>query len=256
MAAMSVVCQCGHVLTAVPQHAGWRGRCPGCGEPLEFPNTPKPAPIDHATSAGTYPSAMEFGPPPGLGMGPEPVRKTRAAKEIPIEVNNKLENKQTLGIVSMVVSAIAVGIALAAAGSRSESKIDVAELRYRLAVVEQTQSLQSNQTEAMLDPASKAYMRVDAKVGFFLISCQNVQPYLDAHKVTLQIGNPQSVSYSGFKLKVRSGPKFNGSWNDQAVVGDWVRSLKPQDFRFIDRQESNARGSGSSEAWNKFRRNA
>jgi hypothetical protein len=226
MAAMSVACQCGHVLTVASQHTGWREICPGCGEPIEIPGTPSRAPSDRPTLAET----MNARPAPDLGMGP--ARKPRASEGVRIDVSNSPENKQTLGIVSMVVSAIAMGIAIAAAGSRSEIKIDVADLRYRLSGVEQTQSLQANQTEAMLDPASKAYMRVDAKVGFFLISCQNVQPYLDGQKVTLQVGNPQSVGYSGFRLKVRSGPKFNGSWNDQAVVEDWSRSLKPQDFRF------------------------
>ena len=59
------------------------------------------------------------------------------------------------------------------------------------------------------DPAdSKGYQRVDTTSGTFLISLQDVTPYLDGVKVNLQIGNIQFASYSGFSLKISYGKRY------------------------------------------------
>jgi hypothetical protein len=68
---------------------------------------------------------------------------------------------------------------------------------------------------ASFDPADgKGYQRVDTTSGSFLISLREATPHLDGVKVTLEIGNIQAVSYSGFKLKLNYGkryPKHNPS---------------------------------------------
>ena len=47
---------------------------------------------------------------------------------------------------------------------------------------------------AVFDPLEKGYGRIDTDVGTFLVSLKNVQQYADGVKVTLSIGNIQSVS--------------------------------------------------------------
>ena len=62
---------------------------------------------------------------------------------------------------------------------------------------------------AEFDPAaSRGYGRVDSVGGLFLVSLENVQPYLDGVRVTLEIGNVQSASYSGFTIESRYGKRF------------------------------------------------
>jgi len=64
-------------------------------------------------------------------------------------------------------------------------------------------------SSSSFDPADgKGYQRVDTTSGTFLISLQDVTPYLDGVKVNLHIGNIQYASYSGFKLKISYGKRY------------------------------------------------
>ena len=60
---------------------------------------------------------------------------------------------------------------------------------------------------AVLDPTSKGYAFVDTGAGRLLVSCDSAIQYLDGQKVTLRVGNPFNMSFNGFKLTVRFGPR-------------------------------------------------
>lgn len=88
-----------------------------------------------------------------------------------------------------------------------------------------------------LDPASKDYGRIDTDNGFFLVSCQDVRPYLDGYKVTLHVGNPLGVRFVGFKITARWGPRYTGADNDYESYGRWIAGLKVKVFSFTDALE-------------------
>ena len=56
-------------------------------------------------------------------------------------------------------------------------------------------------TKGVFDPLEgKGFQRVESTSGTFLISLQDVTPYLSGVKVKLDIGNILNASYSGFNL--------------------------------------------------------
>lgn len=83
---------------------------------------------------------------------------------------------------------------------------------------------------AYLDPsAPNKYSRADSNNGSFIISIDNIQPYVDGQKVTLDIGNLFDASYTGFSLTVVYGPRMP---TDPAGMTDWNKSLKKLDQDF------------------------
>lgn len=82
------------------------------------------------------------------------------------------------------------------------SKLDdrVSELDGRADIAE---LVQKQGKTAAFDPSEpkSGFSKIESSTGYFLVSLENVQPYLDGQRVTLQIGNPLSVTYSGFKIK-------------------------------------------------------
>jgi len=98
----------------------------------------------------------------------------------------------------------------------------------------QSGSLSSTKKVATLDTTQKSYGKVDTSNGFFLVSCQNTEPYLDGQKLTLNIGNPLNAGFSGFKVNVRWGPRYSGKKEDVEAYVNWQRSLKYKEFTFPD----------------------
>ncbi|HUW58641.1 MAG TPA: hypothetical protein VMZ92_18540 [Planctomycetota bacterium] len=82
--AIEVRCECGKVLKVPEQHAGKRGKCPGCGKvlivPMPEPKAPTPTPIDepeiHAPAQPKTPRAPEPAPPPAPEPEPAPPTST------------------------------------------------------------------------------------------------------------------------------------------------------------------------------------
>ena len=111
-------------------------------------------------------------------------------------------------------------------------KIEVKRLRERVSILDaKVAVLKTAQTlfdTAVLDPSSKGYQRIDANCGFFLISLKEIKPYLDGCKVSLQIGNPSAVVYSGFVLKVKWGKRFDEGQN----YDEWEKSLRQKEEKF------------------------
>ncbi len=88
-----------------------------------------------------------------------------------------------------------------------------------------------------LDPASpKGYKRIDTSSGIFLISLEEVKPYLDGYKVILDLGNTSSVIYSGFTLKAKWGRRYDYSVTqpDQLEYDKWIKSLQKKEVSFTN----------------------
>lgn len=114
--------------------------------------------------------------------------------------------------------------------SRSKSGSD-SETTWKLIALE---SKLDQYNSVTLDPSiPKQYARVNSSSGFFLVSLQNVEPYLDGVKVRLNIGNPLSATYGGFKIKAKWGPKWN-----HVSVKEWQSVLREKELSFTDSLES------------------
>lgn len=98
-------------------------------------------------------------------------------------------------------------------------------------------SLTGRIQSVVLDPSTKNYKRIDTENGFFLISCQDVKPFIDGYKLSLHVGNPLGVRFVGFKITVRWGPRYTGDQKDAAGYVKWFSSLKTQDFDFANALE-------------------
>jgi hypothetical protein len=84
---------------------------------------------------------------------------------------------------------------------------------------------------AVFDPSDKGYGRLDTGGGTFLLSVDDAKPYLDGFKLTLRIGNIQSIGYGGFVIKASWGAKWDGTKLDYAK---WRSSLKSKEFKMPD----------------------
>ena len=104
---------------------------------------------------------------------------------------------------------------------------DVTDIDSRLAWLEI--SKESYKT-AVLEPSQKGYQRLDSNCGIFLVSVQEVKPYLDGCKITLHIGNPASVTYSGFTLRIRWGKRFEKG----ETFASWQKQLHEKEQKFTE----------------------
>ena len=73
-------------------------------------------------------------------------------------------------------------------------------------------------------------------------SCENVEPYLEGHKITFKIGNPHSFSFGGISGEVTYGKGYpystteisfagvlvSGAWTTLTVI---ISPSKPEDLR-------------------------
>ena len=103
---------------------------------------------------------------------------------------------------------------------------------------------QSNRKKAAtLDPSTKDYSFFDSDAGRLLISCESAEPFLDGHKVALRIGNPLSMTFKGFKLKIRHGgraPELPKSVDTAQITkwqeanAEWQKTLREKELSFTD----------------------
>jgi Protein of unknown function (DUF3251) len=88
-------------------------------------------------------------------------------------------------------------------------------------------------TRATLDPTRlKKFRQLDTNLGFVLVSIQQVEPYLDGFKVTLDIGNPLALEYRGFILESEWGER--GKSTDGKLKTSFTNTLKPGSWNRID----------------------
>jgi len=84
-------------------------------------------------------------------------------------------------------------------------------------------------TAAIFDPSDPGgYQRIDTRGGTFLVSLQNVTPYVDGFRVTCNFGNPSSVTFNGFTLKVKWGPRFDFKVTGMKLA-EWQASLRERE---------------------------
>ena len=91
----------------------------------------------------------------------------------------------------------------------------------------------------VLDSSTKGYNRIDTEYGYFLISLEEIKPYLDGYKLILDIGNPSTILFKGFKLNAKWGKAYNKSdWIDGkdnenlSPYGRYSKSLKVKSESF------------------------
>lgn len=83
-----------------------------------------------------------------------------------------------------------------------------------------------------LDPSVKGYGRVDTSAGFFLVSLEDAVPYVDGYKITINVGNPSTATYSGIKVDLKHGKRFDikDISKDPKLYDQWKKGLKERTF--------------------------
>lgn len=65
---------------------------------------------------------------------------------------------------------------------------------------------EQGKTRVKLDPTQKSYQKVECNNGPLMVLVDSMESYLDGYKLTLQIGNPSFMTYSGFQVTTFWGP--------------------------------------------------
>jgi hypothetical protein len=130
-------------------------------------------------------------------------------------------------------------------GQISSLQKKVEELESRVSVVfDLLKYKQDRQDSVTLDLSERSYQRIDTDNGFFLISAEQAVPYLNGYKIVLKIGNPLSVSYSGFTAKIKWAKKYDYNQYAAESYDAWQKSVQEKEVSFTDDLE---RGT-----WNKI----
>ncbi|SRR6266545_2552923 len=89
---------------------------------------------------------------------------------------------------------------------------------------------------ATFDPGSpRGYGRIDTTGGTFLVSIQNVTPYLDGFRVSCNFGNPSSATFHGFKLKAKWGPRSPLGQKDAKITHvQWQAALREKELSLTE----------------------
>lgn len=108
----------------------------------------------------------------------------------------------------------------------------------------------SDTKAAVFNSSSKGYQFLRTTAGRFFIKLGQIEPYLDGHKITIQIGNPFLTTFSGFSLNVDFGvrpPTYPsseiGSQDDSVKLNlltyqinnnAWKKTLKHETIAFTE----------------------
>jgi len=81
-----------------------------------------------------------------------------------------------------------------------------------------------------LNPVSKDFQRIDTNVGILLVGVNDISKMDRGYRMTLNIGNPNYVSFKDFKIRVRWGRK----WREGVTTtyDQWRASLKSYEFSY------------------------
>jgi hypothetical protein len=116
----------------------------------------------------------------------------------------------------------------------TESKTTIKDLTSRLVTLEIWKITQDNHTVA-LDLSSTNFQRLETDSGTFLVSVENATPYLDGFRLDLSIGNPSSVTYSGFKIHVKWNSRYDYDHFSEPGYSNWQKAQREKDDSFVDR---------------------
>ena len=114
-----------------------------------------------------------------------------------------------------------------------QKKVEELESRVNLAYL-LLKDKQDRTDSVTLDLTEPTYQRLDTDNGFFLISSEQATPYLNGYKVTLKIGNPLSVSFSGFKATVKWGKTYDYKQYTSESYDAWQKALQEKQISFAD----------------------
>lgn len=81
-----------------------------------------------------------------------------------------------------------------------------------------------------LDVSSRAHQRLDTDFGSFLVSIEDVSPYLNGQRLKLNVGNLSYVTYRGFTITAAWGKKFTAGMK----FADWRPSRQEKEISFTD----------------------
>ena len=81
------------------------------------------------------------------------------------------------------------------------------EVRYLKRRVKELESAMEGESPVGISLAQEGFSSVKTSVGTLFISCHDVTPYLNGHKLKLWIGNPFVANLSSLKLKYEYGLK-------------------------------------------------
>ena len=101
----------------------------------------------------------------------------------------------------------------------------------------QTDALLARLAEiAELDLEDGAYTTISTQMGVLLVRVDNVQRHLDGVRIALQVGNPYSVTFNGFKMSATWGPRRPelGSQNYAAENETWLGRLQTRELTLIE----------------------
>jgi cell division protein FtsB len=122
-------------------------------------------------------------------------------------------------------------------------KQDVDTLKAGLELDEAVIKFKQNKLDSIsLDLTQKAYQRLDADNGFFLVSVSDAVPYLNGYKILLKIGNPSYATYKDYKLKLRWSKPYEWGKYTQASYDEWNKAIHEKEISFP--------GSLDAGAWN------
>ena len=95
----------------------------------------------------------------------------------------------------------------------------------------------SDNSEAVFDAAnSTGFSRINTDSGFFLVSLENVEPYLEGFRINLEVGNPLLATYKNLKFQVSWGKKFDSkeAANDPNAYQKWLSGLHSKKISIPD----------------------
>jgi hypothetical protein len=89
---------------------------------------------------------------------------------------------------------------------------------------------QDRQDSLGLNLTDRSFQRIDTDTGFFLVSVEEVTPYLNGYKLHLSVGNPMSAKYSGVKIKIKWGKSYDFSKYSEPSFNVWQKSVQEKEF--------------------------
>jgi Protein of unknown function (DUF3251) len=94
------------------------------------------------------------------------------------------------------------------------------------------------------DPSVSSYQKLDGSLGAFAVSVEDVRQFADGVRVTLNLGNLTSATYSGATLILEYGPRAPSEeeMKDPAAAREWLGALQ--------RKEENLTASLLPGRWN------
>jgi hypothetical protein len=112
---------------------------------------------------------------------------------------------------------------------QSQHDKDISDLLVKYSWIEFKMDINKSVT---FTATSNGFQKLDTELGSFLISVQGIIPYLNGHKLTLNIGNPSMSEFAGFTLKTKWGEAFNPK--GKIIYADWAKSLKSKEEKFTE----------------------